>query len=95
LLDRIDLHVDVPAVAAADLMLPPATEGSREVADRVSAVIKVELAVKFMCPSLYPSNLTASPKQRVGFVRRECCDFAMVLERQNVAPPRRFKRPTN
>ena len=29
LIDRIDLHVDMPAVAAADLMLPPPAEGSR------------------------------------------------------------------
>ena len=36
LLDRIDLHVDVPAVTAADLILPPPAEGSREVAERVA-----------------------------------------------------------
>jgi magnesium chelatase family protein len=36
LLDRIDLHIEVPAVAAADLLLPPPTEGSREVAERVA-----------------------------------------------------------
>jgi magnesium chelatase family protein len=35
LIDRIDLHIDVPAVTAADLILPPPTEGSREVAERV------------------------------------------------------------
>jgi magnesium chelatase family protein len=35
LLDRIDLHVDVAAVAAADLVLPPPSEGSAEVAQRV------------------------------------------------------------
>jgi magnesium chelatase family protein len=35
LLDRIDLHIEVPAVTAADLILPPPTEGSREVAMRV------------------------------------------------------------
>jgi len=35
-LDRIDLHVEVPAVTAADLILPPPTEGSREVAARVA-----------------------------------------------------------
>ena len=29
LLDRIDLHIEVPAVTAADLILPPPTEGSR------------------------------------------------------------------
>lgn len=37
LLDRIDLHVDVQAVSAADLVLPPPTEGSSEVAARVHA----------------------------------------------------------
>jgi magnesium chelatase family protein len=35
LLDRIDLHVDVQAVAAADLVLPPPAEGSRQVGERV------------------------------------------------------------
>ncbi|WP_374369734.1 YifB family Mg chelatase-like AAA ATPase [Dongia sp.] len=34
--DRIDLHVDVPAVSAADLTLPPPAEGSAEVATRVA-----------------------------------------------------------
>src|SRR6184192_3263399 len=36
LIDRIDLHIEVPAVTAADLILPPPTEGSREVAARVA-----------------------------------------------------------
>ncbi len=35
LLDRFDLVLEVPAVSAADLLLPPAEEGSREVAARV------------------------------------------------------------
>jgi magnesium chelatase family protein len=35
--DRIDLHVDVPAVRATDLALPPPAEGSAEVAARVAA----------------------------------------------------------
>jgi magnesium chelatase family protein len=30
------LHIEVPAVTAADLILPPPTEGSREVAARVA-----------------------------------------------------------
>ena len=38
LLDRIDLHVEVLAVTAADLVLPPPAEGSAEVAARVAAV---------------------------------------------------------
>ena len=36
LLDRIDLNIEVPAVTAADLILPPPSEGSREVAARVA-----------------------------------------------------------
>ena len=36
LLDRIDLHVEVNAVTAADLVLPPPAEGSAEVAVRVA-----------------------------------------------------------
>lgn len=35
--DRIDLHVDVPGVSAADLTLPPPAEGSAQVAKRVAA----------------------------------------------------------
>jgi magnesium chelatase family protein len=35
LLDRIDLQIEVPAVSAADLVLPPPTEGSGEVRARV------------------------------------------------------------
>jgi magnesium chelatase family protein len=37
LFDRIDLHVDVPAVRPADLSLPPPAEGSAQVAARVAA----------------------------------------------------------
>src|SRR5712692_6552319 len=36
LLDRIDLTIEVPAVTASDLILPPPAEGSREVAARVA-----------------------------------------------------------
>jgi magnesium chelatase family protein len=36
LFDRIDLHMDVPAVTAADLSLPPPAEGSAEVGTRVA-----------------------------------------------------------
>lgn len=37
LLDRIDLHVEVPALTVADMALPPPREGSAEVAARVAA----------------------------------------------------------
>lgn len=42
LLDRIDLHVEVEAVSAADLVLPPAAEGSAEVAARVAAARAIQ-----------------------------------------------------
>jgi magnesium chelatase family protein len=37
LLDRIDLKIEVPAVSAADMCLPPPAEGSEEVRGRVTA----------------------------------------------------------
>ena len=43
LLDRIDLNIEVPAVTAADLILPPPAEGSREVALRVAQARAVQL----------------------------------------------------
>jgi magnesium chelatase family protein len=42
LLDRIDLHIEVPAVTAADLILPAPAEGSREVAARVATARAVQ-----------------------------------------------------
>jgi magnesium chelatase family protein len=42
LLDRIDLHVEVPGVSAADLTLPPPAEGSAEVARRVAVARQVQ-----------------------------------------------------
>jgi magnesium chelatase family protein len=44
LLDRIDLHIEVPAVTAADLILPPPSEGSREVAARVARARDIQAA---------------------------------------------------
>ena len=42
LLDRIDLHVDVPAVNPADLSLPPPAEGTAEIAARVARARRVQ-----------------------------------------------------
>ena len=44
LFDRIDLHVEVPAVAASDLAIPPPAEGSAEVAERVARARAVQVA---------------------------------------------------
>ena len=42
LLDRFDIQLAVPAVSAADLILPPPAEGSAEVAARVAAARKIQ-----------------------------------------------------
>ena len=42
LIDRIDLHVEVSAVSAQDLTLPPPAEGSAEVAARVGAAREIQ-----------------------------------------------------
>ena len=44
LLDRIDLHVEVQAVSAADLVLPPPAEGSAAVAARVKSARDMQSA---------------------------------------------------
>jgi magnesium chelatase family protein len=44
LLDRIDLQIEVPAVSAADLVLPAPTEGSAEVRARVGTAREVQRA---------------------------------------------------
>jgi len=42
LFDRIDMHVEVASVSASDLTLPPAAEGSAEVAGRVAAARQIQ-----------------------------------------------------
>src|SRR6201991_3537687 len=44
LMDRIDLRIEVPALTATDLILPPPAEGSAEVAARVAAARDIQLA---------------------------------------------------
>lgn len=44
LLDRIDIHVEVPPVSPADLSLPPPAEGSAEIAARVAAARDIQTA---------------------------------------------------
>ena len=51
LLDRIDLHIDVPAVAAADLALPPPAESSADVAARVATARQRQSARYAKLPS--------------------------------------------
>ena len=44
LLDRIDIHIEVPPASPADLALPPPAEGSAEVAARVAAARDIQSA---------------------------------------------------
>ena len=44
LLDRIDLQIEVPAVTAADLILPAPSEGSEQVAARVARARRAQVA---------------------------------------------------
>ena len=44
LFDRIDVHVDVGSVSAADMSLPPPAEGSAEVAQRVARARDIQRA---------------------------------------------------
>jgi magnesium chelatase family protein len=42
LLDRFDLSIEVPAVSAGDLLLPPSAEGSADVAARVARAREIQ-----------------------------------------------------
>jgi magnesium chelatase family protein len=44
LYDRIDLHVDLPELSAADLSLPPPAEGSAEIPARVARARAIQRA---------------------------------------------------
>jgi magnesium chelatase family protein len=62
LIDRIDMAIEVPAVSAAELVLPPAAEGSAEVAVRVAAARKRQ-AARFgeRVPAAAASNAACPP----------------------------------
>ena len=68
LLDRIDLVIEVPAVAAADLMLPPPAEGSAEVAARVAAARRA--AGEALCRSRARRRSRPTPPARRRCSRR-------------------------
>jgi magnesium chelatase family protein len=59
LMDRIDLRIEVPAVTAADLILPPPSEGSAEVAARVAAARSLQTA-RYMNAGLIGTHTNAS-----------------------------------
>lgn len=78
LLDRIDLHVDIPAVTAADLILPPPAEGSREVAARVAQAASGRRAV--MRPSAARMSApTPRPRTR-GWRRSDSAGLKLIRD---------------
>jgi magnesium chelatase family protein len=90
LLDRIDLAIEVPAVSAADLMLPPPAEGSADVAKRVAAArrrqaeryaaLGASVTVNAACP---PSLLddVARPDAAGGRLLRDAADKLQLTAR--------------
>jgi magnesium chelatase family protein len=57
LMDRIDLQLDVPAVTATDLALPPSIEGSAEVGARVAAARALQAGRGALNAHLDPARL--------------------------------------
>jgi magnesium chelatase family protein len=81
LLDRIDLHIEVPAVTAADLMLPAPSEASADVAARVAAA-RVVQAERYAALGLSPITTNASaPAEAVETAARpEAAGLALLRE---------------
>jgi len=60
LMDRIDIHIDVPAVNYKEMRSTVAPEGSAQVRDRVMRAREIQLR-RFMQPEI-PSRQTTAPK---------------------------------
>lgn len=57
MMDRIDLQIDLPAITPADLALPPAKEGTKEVAERVLKAREVQVGRGALNAHLSPDQL--------------------------------------
>ncbi|HET9903648.1 MAG TPA: YifB family Mg chelatase-like AAA ATPase [Xanthobacteraceae bacterium] len=81
LLDRIDLQIEVPAVTAADLILPPPSEGSAEVAGRVAAARAVQ-AERYAALGLEETrtNAAAPPAILEDVARPEAAGLALLRD---------------
>jgi magnesium chelatase family protein len=66
LLDRIDIHIEVPAVKYADLAAKPPGEGSQEIRERVTAARNVQQE-RFKDQKIY-SNAQMTPR----LIRQHC-----------------------
>jgi len=81
LLDRIDLTIEVPAVTAADLILPPPAEGSREVAERVARArdIQSERYAALALPQIR-TNAAASGPVLEGVARPDAGGLSLLRD---------------
>jgi magnesium chelatase family protein len=73
LIDRIDLVIEVPPVTAADLILPPPSEGSAEVAARVGAARERQAAryAALDLPTLTNASCPAAVLEEVARLDRD------------------------
>lgn len=88
LLDRIDLRIEVPAVSASDLMLPPPKEGSREVARRVANARQIQkerfaglghasVFTNAQCPASLIERICQPDKQAQDLLRQAAESMAL------------------
>ena len=91
LLDRFDLTIDVPSVEAADLLRPPPSEGSAEVAARVLAARQIQMARYralgldgVACNAAAPANIVeavAAPEPAAMALLREAAERMRISAR--------------
>src|SRR5579864_4696334 len=79
LLDRIDLNIEVPAVTAADLILPPPAEGSREVAARVAQARAIQ-AERYAALAGITTNAAAPPALLEEIARPDNAGLALLRD---------------
>ena len=80
MLDRIDIHMDVPAVSAMDLLLPAPAEGSAEVARRVLKARRVQ-AERYADLGLAARTNASVPARTVEEVARPDAEGVSLMQR--------------
>ena len=78
LLDRIDLRIEVPAVSAADLILPPPEEGSAEAAARVATARRLQ-GERYAARGLSTATTNATCPAMSFFGNHLTCPFRIMF----------------
>ncbi len=79
LLDRIDLNIEVPGVTAADLILPPPAEGSREIALRVARARAIQAARYAALPGVH-TNAAAPATMMEEFAKPDSAGLSLLRD---------------